>query len=716
MNPTLELALVCTLLITTAAVVTRRSKLTVQVATLAVAVALCVPIAEKWAHDVRAFRADTQLARYRPADLTQSPSSPYAGSRACQACHPAEYATWQKSYHRTMTQAVGEGTVLADFDDVTLKWEGRTYRAFRDGDRYMIDVPKIGTDGDEPDERVVRPVVMSTGSHHQQLYWYPMPDADAPPDPVAEAIYATRCASCHGENGIGGQAPGLTGRELMVEEIQAMVTSTKHAHLVNPHLTEEEIDKMVRFVERMQIVDKLMQFPFSWIVADQRWVHEDYTFLGPPYEEEDEEPYDQGWSNACDGCHAVGARFEAPEPGRLGNASVVELGISCEVCHGPAQRHVLNHRNPVARYASDGPADDIVNPVRLSKKRNAAVCGQCHAETVDMAKPVGRFKPGDLVEDYVHVVRYVPPPYPDWLAGAIAGEHDLLESGFWDDGTMRIAGRDYNALIETGCHTKGELTCTTCHAMHGPDSDDQLKPEAKSNAVCVDCHATEADDLTAHTHHEAGSSGSLCYNCHMPHTTWGLLGAMRAHRITSPNAGVALNTGRPNACNLCHLDRTFAWTVDKLQEWYGQEPPVGPQPEQLHMPDDVAASVVWLLRGNGVQRGVAAWHFGWDVAVQTSASWWAPPLLARALNDPYPAVRYAVHKALTSYDGYADFGFDYAANADVLYQERLRALALWTPPDDDAAPTALMLPSGPDYGRIQALEILRDTRPVAVNE
>ena len=59
------------------------------------------------------------MARYRPADLTLSPSSPYAGSKACQACHPAEYATWRDSYHRTMTQEVREGTVLADFDDVT---------------------------------------------------------------------------------------------------------------------------------------------------------------------------------------------------------------------------------------------------------------------------------------------------------------------------------------------------------------------------------------------------------------------------------------------------------------------------------------------------------------------------------------------------------------------------------------------------------------------
>jgi predicted CXXCH cytochrome family protein len=583
----------------------------------------------------------------------------------------------------------------------------------------MVDVPKVGTTGEDPDDRVVRPIVMSTGSHHQQLYWYPLPNADKAPDAVAEAIYATRCASCHGDDGVGGEAPALTGREHMEGFIRTAMKASTHRHLVNPPLSDEELDKMVRFVLRMQFIDRLMQFPFSWIVADDRWVHEDYTFLGPPYDPSVKEPYDQGWSNACDGCHAVEARFETPDPGRLGRASVVELGISCEVCHGPARNHVLRHKNPLARYRAHNEdiEDDIVNPVDLSPSRGAAVCGQCHGETIDKQDdPVGRFRPGDRLEDHVHVVRMMPRPYPDWLASAIASEEDLLESGFWQDGTMRVAGRDYNALIETGCHTEGELTCTTCHQMHGPDPNDQLKPEAKSNEVCAKCHASVASDLSAHTHHAPDSPGSLCYNCHMPHTTWGLLGAMRAHRVTSPNASVALTTGRPNACNLCHLDWPFEKTAKTLSAWYGQPPPPGPQPPELHMPKDVSAAAVWVLRGNGVQRAVAAWHFGWDTAMQTSDSWWAPAFLARALNDPYPAVRYVAHKSLTKYAGYQDFGFDYAADADALYAERLRALSLWKP-RSEAVPAALFVESGSlDYGRIEALEILRDTRPVSVNE
>lgn len=719
MNPALELALVCTLLITTAAFVTRSSKLTVQVATLALAVACCIPIAEKWAADVRAERVATGLDAYRPRDLTRSPSSPYAGSRQCQSCHPSEYATWADSYHRTMTQAVTPDTVLADFDDVTLSYEGRTYRAFERAGRFYVDMPVIGTLGKEPEDRVVRPVVMSTGSHHQQLYWYPLAQADEAPDVVGESLYAARCASCHGEEGMAGDAPYLTGREMLNDEIEKSLAKPSHRKLFEPALTDGETAHMVRFVRRMQVVDRLMQFPFSWLIHDRRWVHEDQTFLGPPYDVSTTEPFDQGWSNACDGCHAVGARFEAPDVGRLGRAGVVELGISCEVCHGPGQEHVIHHRSPVARYAAHtvAPPNDIVNPARLPPREAAAVCGQCHAESVDREnRPLDRFKPGRRLEAYVHPIQLQPPPYPAWLEGAIAGEPDVLDSGFWGDGTIRIAGRDYNGLVETACHTQGALTCITCHAMHGSDADDQLKPEAKTNAVCTKCHASVAEDLTAHTHHAPESPGSRCYNCHMPHTTWGLLGAMRAHRITSPSATVSLDTGRPNACNLCHLDRPLDAVAQTLSDWYGHPLPSGPQPPELAMPADVSAAAVWLLRGNGVQRAIATWHLGWPTAIEASDAWWAPALLARALDDPYAAVRYSAWRSLRRHDGYATFEYDFATDPDAQRAARERALDLFVKPPGASAPSVLIFERGADQGRLGALEVLRDTRPVSVNE
>ena len=64
-------------------------------------------------------------------------------------------------------------------------------------------------------------------------------------------------------------------------------------------------------------------------------------------------------------------------------------------------------------------------------------------------------------------------------------------------------------------------------------------------------------NLTAHTKHAPDSSGSSCYNCHMPYTTYGLLKTIRSHTVSSPSVAESIEAGRPNACNLCHLDKTL---------------------------------------------------------------------------------------------------------------------------------------------------------------
>jgi hypothetical protein len=44
---------------------------------------------------------------------------------------------------------------------------------------------------------------------------------------------------------------------------------------------------------------------------------------------------------------------------------------------------------------------------------------------------------------------------------------------------------------------------------------------------------------------------------------------VRSHRISSPTAPAMLGAAAPNACNLCHLDRSIRWTVDELARGWG---------------------------------------------------------------------------------------------------------------------------------------------------
>jgi predicted CXXCH cytochrome family protein len=406
----------------------------------------------------------------------------------------------------------------------------------------------------------------------------------------------------------------------------------------------------------------------------------------------------------------VGARFSRKGPDH-GDAAVADLSISCEACHGPGAAHVRRHQNPLERYAARNDAigeADIVLPTSLDATRNASVCGRCHSETWPYDEPRARFSPGDELDAHTRVVQYQPPPYPPWLAAAVDEDDELLASGFWRDGTIRIAGRDYNALRISPCHLEGALTCTTCHQMHGADPNDQLRPEARDNRVCVGCHSGIGADVSAHTHHAPESPGSLCYDCHMPRTTLGLLTVMRAHRIDSPSASVSAESGRPNACNLCHLDRTLSEVAGDLARWYGRPPARIAQ-------SDTAAAVEWLVAGDGVQRAVSAWHFGYGPAQLASGDGWQAPLLAHALTDPYPAVRYIAGKSLASLPGFVGFEDDYVALPDERRSIRERALGQWIVPNDARA-TTLISAHGLEHGRFSALRAQRDDTPVTVNE
>ena len=78
----------------------------------------------------------------------------------------------------------------------------------------------------------------------------------------------------------------------------------------------------------------------------------------------------------------------------------------------------------------------------------------------------------------------------------------------------------------------------------------------------------------------------------MPHTTYGLLKAIRSHQITSPDVRTGVSTGRPDSCSLCHLDKTLEGTAEYLEAWYGT-----PRPELTGDENSVAASLLWLLAG-----------------------------------------------------------------------------------------------------------------------
>src|SRR5947208_9452559 len=111
----------------------------------------------------------------RPA---QAARDGYESSSACRACHPSEYASWHASFHRTMTQIASPETVAASFDNVSVSDVVGEFM------RLEIRGQQLWAEFDDPDRvgagagveprvaRIRRRVVMTTGSHNQQIYWY----------------------------------------------------------------------------------------------------------------------------------------------------------------------------------------------------------------------------------------------------------------------------------------------------------------------------------------------------------------------------------------------------------------------------------------------------------------------------------------------------------------------------------------------------------------
>jgi len=241
------------------------------------------------------------------------------------------------------------------------------------------------------------------------------------------------------------------------------------------------------------------------------------------------------------------------------------------------------------------------------------------------------------------------------------------------------------------------MSCLSCHDMHSGENDkrpkeqwadDQMKIGMRGNQACLQCHQEykSPEQLALHTHHAAGSTGSNCYNCHMPHTTLGLMKAMRSHTIDSPSVAATVATGRPNACNLCHLDKSLAWTAKHLEQWYDIESP------KLNIQEkELASSIRWVLKGDAGQRAIAGWHFGWEPAQKASGTNWMSPFLAELLTDSYDVVRFIGYHSLKNVPEFSKFDYDFVAPVEAREAGRKRALEIWNALGDRPSPSKSLL-------------------------
>ena len=203
----------------------------------------------------------------------------------------------------------------------------------------------------------------------------------------------------------------------------------------------------------------------------------------------------------------------------------------------------------------------------------------------------------------------------------------------------------------------------------------------------------------------------------MPHTTFGLLKSIRSHRIQVPKVNTAAKSDQPNACNLCHLDRTLAWSAEKLFDWYRQ-----PIPKLTEDEREVAASLLWLLRGDAVQRAVTAWHMSWPPALEPSGNDWQLPFVAQLLTDDYSVVRYVAASALKRFPSWKEAEYDYVGPPSNRKSTQLQTVENWAStaspvPANRARPILLETQKvGLDLEKLHELLKQQDKRPIFLPE
>ncbi|MGB0578084.1 MAG: multiheme c-type cytochrome [Limisphaerales bacterium] len=473
---------------------------------------------------------------------------------------------------------------------------------------------------------------------------------------------------------------------------------------------------------------ELEMLPIVYLKEDGLWVPRRSVFLEPPESGLSEAGR---WNQVCIDCHTTRGQQRIRGQHDM-DSRVTEFGIACEACHGPAEKHVQLNRDFKRRYVlhRSGERDDsIVNPRHLSPRKSSEVCGQCHVVGGYLPRSDGKsFEPGQDLGEFREVLQFSKPKMIEDIRKRF-GE-DYLHGLMWNDGEVRVSGREFNGLIDSPCHQHGDekrmISCQSCHSMHPQDTrpksldewaDDQLHPGMRSNAACTQCHSEYRDEpvLVAHTHHAADSAASLCYNCHMPYTSYGLLKAIRSHTISSPNVAKSVETGRPNACNQCHVDRSLGWAAKQLQEWYDIKPPQLSAEEQ-----ETSAIVRWSLTGDAAQRALSAWSLGWPNAHEASGTNWIAPHLAILLDDPYDAVRYIAHRSLQRAPGFADFEYDYVSEKAQRSGAAQNVMQFWhqqmIPAPTNA--TAILIGTNGQYRVDRAAAMLRDrdNRPIIIYE
>ncbi len=278
-----------------------------------------------------------------------------------------------------------------------------------------------------------------------------------------------------------GNAAGLPGLQFRMERKGGLFAETAASGDGDDAVTQTEtIGVVTGSGKRGQTFlywrgDGLFELPVSYWTDGKRWIN------SPGYQNGTAD-FSRPVTAACMECHSTYLQtVSGNADGNRFRKETLEVGISCERCHGAAAAHV-------ARYRSGGPAeaDRIVNPAKLSRQRQVELCAYCHSGIQREAlAPAFSYVAGQPLANYFKPID-----------GAVAEHPD-------------VHGNQVGLLERSRCFRESAgMTCSTCHDTHAVE-----KATASYSLKCLTCHAWQACKVARSTGVRAKAN---CIDCHMP--------------------------------------------------------------------------------------------------------------------------------------------------------------------------------------------------------
>ncbi len=455
-----------------------------------------------WAAVERPGSAPLPLGAPAPAKPVSSgqeffKGASFVGAQTCKGCHEKQYEEWSRTWHARMERWPSPATVLGDFNNVTLEFKN-----------LEVDSLKGGK------ERITASVLLTSDGGK---YFFTLLDKDNPGNNQTYEVVKT----------LGGKWD-------------------QHCEA--------------------KVGENFFPTPMRWSVRDREWLTGGYRpgdwFLGDGTP--DGIPRKPGQvlvhrsaEAKCAGCHMTGytPEFDKEAKRWKGPAAGVELGISCEKCHGPGSLHVAEARAAVGQPAATKPGK-IVHPLKdLNTLQQDQLCAQCHGRNTNKkerenAFPVG-FLPGDTnVQDHISFWSYSGDPNSD---------HSRY---FWPNDWAKRNRQQWQDFTKSTHFIKTDVSCLTCHTFHGQWSENQLR--LPRERLCAECHTgaglAKRPNVEIYVGSPMEKAGTTCVDCHMPKIGYRTTAtaSVRQHWDTSSHTFIVatpeltLRYGVRSSCDACH--------------------------------------------------------------------------------------------------------------------------------------------------------------------